>query len=158
MTKKLLLLCAVMVMCVGRISAQNDEPVWHLVTDSRQYIPVEQVSYLLFADGADVFSVVKADSEVIADVRMVSFAKVALAVEAVKDNGFDVSVFPNPVVSELSVQGLREQAQARVLSVDGALLIEAAVAPGNGRIDLSSLPAGMYVLQVNGTSVKFIKK
>jgi hypothetical protein len=56
------------------------------------------------------------------------------------------------------LQGLRENAQVRVLSLDGALLIEATLTPNNGRIDVSALAAGVYFLQVNQTTVKFIKK
>lgn len=41
MTKKLLLLCAVVMMCVGRIAAQNE---WHVVADNQYYVPVSEVN------------------------------------------------------------------------------------------------------------------
>ena len=83
MTKKLLLLCALFVMCVGRISAQSEENVWHIATDTYQYIPMNEVSYLLFVDDDVLFSIVKTNGEIVTDVRHVYFRNVPLAVEGI---------------------------------------------------------------------------
>ena len=80
------------------------------------------------------------------------------SVEGVSAERLAVTLFPNPVTNELRLQGLREAAQVRVMGLDGALLIEATLTPNNGRIDVSNLAAGVYLLQVNQTTVKFIKK
>lgn len=155
MKKKLLVLCAVMIMCVCRVSAQDG---WYVVADDKYYIAVDEVAYMLFTDESEEFSIVKVDGVVIAPVLVATFSESAPeSVEGVK-NDIDVSVFPNPVVSQLNLQGLRENATAQVYSLDGALLIETALTPANGRIDVSALPAGVYVLQVNQTVVKFVKK
>ena len=158
MNKKLLFLCALFVMCIGRISAQSEEPVWHIATDANEYIPLSEVSYLLFADGNEYFSIVKTKSEIIKDVRTVRFRNVPLSVEGVESEKVDLSIFPNPVASTLSLQGLRTEATLKVLSMDGATLIDTVVTPANNRVDVSSLATGVYLLQVNGTMVKFIKK
>lgn len=158
MTKKLLLLCALFVMCIGRISAQSEEPVWHVATDTHQYIPLSEVSYLLFADNNDVFSIVKSNGEIVSDVRSVRFSNVPLSVEGVESEKVDLSIFPNPVVSQLTLQGLRANATVKVFSMDGATLIDTVVTPTGNSVDVSSLAAGVYLLQVNETMVKFIKK
>ncbi len=155
MNKKLLMLCAIMIMCVARISAQE----WHVVADNKYYVPVEEVAFMLFVDGAEEFSIVKNDGMILTPVTEVSFAtETPNSVESVKGEGFNLTVFPNPVVSTLNLEGLRENATVRILALDGALLSEQVVTPANGRIDVSALPAGMYVMQVNETVVKFIKK
>lgn len=156
MTKKLLLLCAVVMMCVGRIAAQNE---WHVVADNQYYVPVSEVAYMLFTDDSEEFAIVKTDGEMMVGVSEVTFSQSAPeSVEGVDADRLAVTLFPNPVTSELRLQGLRENAQARVLSLDGALLIEATLTPNNGRIDVSALAAGVYLLQVNETTVKFLKK
>lgn len=156
MTKKLLLLCAVVMMCVGRIAAQNE---WHVVADNQYYVPVSEVAYMLFTDDSEEFAIVKTDGEMMVGVSEVTFSQsVPESVEGVDAERLAVTLFPNPVTSELCLQGLRENAQARVLSLDGALLIEATLTPNNGRIDVSALAAGVYLLQVNETTVKFLKK
>ncbi|MBR6757705.1 MAG: T9SS type A sorting domain-containing protein, partial [Bacteroidaceae bacterium] len=80
------------------------------------------------------------------------------SVEDATNDRLAVSVFPNPVTTQLMLQGLQAESQVRVLSLDGATLIEATAGQGNCRIDVSTLAAGIYVLQVNETTVKFIKK
>ena len=58
----------------------------------------------------------------------------------------------------LSLQGLRSEATLKVLSMDGVTLIDTVVTPANNCVDVSSLATGVYLLHVNGTMVKFIKK
>lgn len=157
MNKKLLLLCVLM-MYIGRISAQSEEPIWHIATDANEYIPLSEVSYLLFADKNEYFSIVKTNSEIITDVRTVCFRNIPLAVEDVKSERVSISILPNPVTSTLSLQGLRSEATLKVLSMDGVTLIDTMVTPANNCVDVSSLATGVYLLHVNGTMVKFIKK
>lgn len=157
MNKKLLLLCVLM-MYIGRISAQSEEPIWHIATDANEYIPLSEVSYLLFTDKNEYFSIVKTNSEIITDVRTVCFRNIPLAVEDVKSEKVSISILPNPVTSTLSLQGLRSEATLKVLSMDGVTLIDTVVTPANNCVDVSSLATGVYLLHVNGTMVKFIKK
>ena len=156
MTKKLLLLCAVVMMCAGRMFAQD---VWHLVADNQYYVPVSDVAYMLFTDDSEEFAVVKTNGEMMTGIMEVTFSQsVPESVEGVSAERLAVTLYPNPVANELRLQGLRENAQVRVMGLDGALLIEATLTPNNGRIDVSNLAAGIYMLQVNQTTVKFIKK
>ena len=156
MTKKLLLLCAVVMMCAGRMFAQD---AWHLVADNEYYVPVSDVAYMLFTDDSEEFAVVKTDGEMMTGISEVTFSQsVPESVEGVDAERLAVTLFPNPVVSEIRLQGLRENAQVRVYALDGALLVDTTLTPNNARIDVSALAAGVYMLQVNQTTVKFVKK
>ena len=64
-----------------------------------------------------------------------------------------ISVYPNPVKDELFFSGdLSKYNAVKVLSVDGKLLrTELVVA---GKIDLSKLSAGNYILQLSGKNLK----
>lgn len=155
MTKKLLLLFAVVMMCIGRVSAQDE---WYVVADNGAAIAVEKVSYLMFTDDSEEFAIVRLDGSMISGVKEVTFTQDNTSVEGVDADRLVVTLFPNPVVSEIRLQGLRENAQVRVYALDGALLVDTTLTPNNARIDVSALAAGVYMLQVNQTTVKFVKK
>lgn len=155
MNKKLLLCCAFIMLCMARISAQTQ---WYVVTDTKQSIAVADVAYMLFFDDTEEFAIVKADGTAVAPVTEVTFSDKASSVADLNNDAFDLSVFPNPVVAELNLKGLRENVTAQIFAMGGALVMEAELTPENGRIDVSGLAAGMYVLQVNKTTVKFVKK
>ncbi len=46
----------------------------------------------------------------------------------------------------------------RVYSTDGAMVYSSTASAGETRIDLSGLPDGIYIVKVNGQSLKFEKK
>lgn len=158
MKRKLLLCCAILVMGMMRVSAQDATSVWHIATDSRVYIPLEQVEFLLCADDNATFSIVKSDGEIVSGVEYVYFRNVPLAIDDVQDNEAMISIFPNPVVSNLQLKGIKESTIVQVLAVNGAIVIDTVVNPGNANINLDSLSAGVYMLKVNNAVVKFIKK
>ena len=155
MIKKLLFLSAFFMMCVCSMSAQTK---WYAVADGKTYVAVENVAFMLFADGAEEFAIVKNDGSAVTPVLEVTFSQQAPS--AIEDvNGeLAVSVFPNPVVNELNLKGLREDVNAQVYSLSGAMVINAELNQENGRIDVSGLAAGTYVLKVKETTVKFVKK
>ena len=74
-----------------------------------------------------------------------------------------ISIFPNPVNSTAQLQGLsaNEAWEANILSIDGKM-IHRLNGVGNGMLDVSSLPAGVYAVHVNraaGTThvLRFLK-
>ncbi len=159
MAKRLLLCCAFVMMYFVGVSARTAAQTWYMIGDDHACVSVSDVAYLLFEDGAEKFSIVKNDGAIIPNIAEVYFSEtIPESVDELEAERLAVSVFPNPVVSQLTLQGLKEAAQVRVLSLDGALLIDTTVAPQDASVNVASLPAGVYMLQVNATTVKFIKK
>ncbi len=158
MKKKLLFGCALLALSASSVMAQSEEPVWHMTTDSQQYIPLAEVEYLMFVDNSELFSIVKSNGDIITEVRYVGFDNIPLAVEEIGNDCIDIAIFPNPVVSEIRLQGLKSNSKAQVFSLDGATLMETIVTPQQASINVSSLATGIYMLKVNETTVKFIKK
>lgn len=72
-----------------------------------------------------------------------------------------VSVYPNPVsdILNVSLKGNKEE-KAEIYNMEGRKVMEAVVGNGNGRIDVSRLQTGDYILTIKGIelSTKFIKK
>lgn len=157
--KKLQLICMIILLCTcNHTFAQNAEPISGVETDSSMFIPLDEISYFLFADEAPGFSIVKNNGVIISGIQTITFKDILTSVESVENDTPQLSVFPNPVASRLTLQGLHEDTLARIFSLDGSLLIETSVTAGCGHIDVTTLPTGMYMLQVNDTTIKFIKK
>ena len=69
-----------------------------------------------------------------------------------------VFVFPNPVTAKLTVSGVDADTKINLHSVNGTLLQSIPAQDNATDIDVSSLPAGIYLLCVGAQTYKFIKK
>lgn len=70
----------------------------------------------------------------------------------------DMSIYPNPAVDVLYVEGMTAGDVVRVYTIDGILAAEYQISVADASINVSGLSAGTYFLQVNEKVVKFIKK
>lgn len=154
MKKTLLLLSAFVMLFVARISAQE---VWHIVTCDEQYIPVNKMAYIAQSDNSESYVIVETDGTM-TQTRSFSFQYLYSAVEKVESSSIDLSVFPNPVVSTLTLGGLKDATAVYVRTLEGATVIHTTLSPDNTTLNVSGLASGVYLLQVNNTTVKFIKK
>ena len=154
MKKTLLLLSAFVMLFVARISAQE---VWHIVTSDEQYIPINRMAYIAQSDNSESYVIVETDGTMTLT-RSFSFRSLYSAVEKVESSSIDLSVFPNPVVSILTLDGLKDATAVYVSTLEGATVIHTTLSPDNTTLNVSGLAAGVYLLQVNNTTVKFIKK
>lgn len=68
-----------------------------------------------------------------------------------------LSLFPNPAKSQLSIEGLEGAAEVQIVNALGRTLFSGIVQPGEP-IDVSALPAGVYLLQVEGATMRFVKE
>jgi len=69
-----------------------------------------------------------------------------------------IFVFPNPVKTYLTISGVEKNVKIDVLDLNGALLQSILTQDNAANIDVSSLQQGMYLLQVGGQTIKFIKQ
>ena len=154
MKRTLLLLSAFVMLFVTRISAQE---VWHIVTSDEQYIPINRMAYIAQSDNSESYVIVETDGTMTLT-RSFSFRSLYSAVEKVESSSIDLSVFPNPVASTLTLDGLKDATVVYVRTLEGATVISTTLSPDNTTLNVSGLAAGVYLLQVNNTTVKFIKK
>ena len=81
--------------------------------------------------------------------------------EANAFGGVTFSVYPNPTHDKLtvSIQGLRENhVKACIIATTGAILVQQELCEGVRDLDLSSLPSGMYILQLSASNMTHIRK
>ena len=154
--KKLFAMCALM---IASIAVGRADSGWLLVTDSGVRIPMETVGMLVAADDATTFSVVRTagSGDAVTGVTSVSFAYDP-ASSGIGEIGVDgVSILPDPVASSVMLMGCKGR-QWAVCDMAGRVYMSAVVTTDSERVDVSGLPAGMYVLRAGEASVKFIKK
>lgn len=150
--KKLLLACILLVSALGA-SASG---VWMLVTDSGAKVPMSEVGMLVAADDASTFTVVRTAGESIEGVTSVSF--IYTDVTAISTVGAkEVSLLSDAVGSTISIFGC-EGRKYTVADIAGRTRVAGTIASASEKIDVAALAPGMYILSVEGATLKFIKK
>lgn len=69
-----------------------------------------------------------------------------------------VSLYPNPVVDELSVANLQHVSAVTLLDLQGRKLQQLTPAGGEMKMSLSSYPSGVYLLQIAGENSISVEK
>lgn len=90
------------------------------------------------------------------DINRIEFAADATALE--NTSVPSVRISPNPAMDCLLLEGAGNAATARVFSLDGRLMLTESVRNGSAVIQVGTLPAGTWLLQVNTSLIKFIKQ
>ena len=89
---------------------------------------------------------------------LLTFNSPGLAVEIKQADSF--SVFPNPTAGEIQLS-YHESTNGKVYSIfdaTGSLVLSGRLSDTNARIDLRSLPEGVYVLMVDGRAKRVVKE
>lgn len=79
------------------------------------------------------------------------------AVTPVEAEMLHLTLFPNPAQSQITLEGLESASQVTIFNQLGGVVLSAFVQP-NQSIDVSALPAGVYVLRVEGVVLRFVKE
>lgn len=73
-------------------------------------------------------------------------------------DGFSMSVYPNPSMNELFIEGMEIGDVLRIYTIDGVLVKTQVVESEITRIEVSDLAIGSYLIQSKANVVKFIKE
>ena len=65
-----------------------------------------------------------------------------------------IAVYPNPVEKMIYLTGVDENSQVEIIDMNGVVVKK----QFGSEIDVEGLAQGLYVLKVDSTQVKFIKK
>lgn len=92
------------------------------------------------------------------DVRKLTFDE-GLSVESITATDSDVTIFPNPVKENLTINGAENMfgADLYIYSITGTLVTKHANWNGEN-INVSSLNPGIYFINFNSTTIKFVKQ
>ncbi len=156
MKKKLVTISAMLLSVSSYLLAQDVEACY-LVINGRP-IAVDQIEYIEIAPNELSFSVAMVDQTVIENVTSASVDVVYTSIENVVADRVSVKVYPNPTVAQLTIEGINGVHDVAVYNTQGTLVMQEVVGNGNNTIDVTTLPEGIYLLQTDGLTLKFVKK
>ena len=137
-----------MVLAMNGVSLQAEEPVWCMVTDSGIAIQMDQVVCLVAADDESTFGIVLHDGSVMDKISRVTFAHIIpTVIKGPQETTFRVN-------RDLGIEGVAPNTPIGVYDVSGKLRMKGTA----GRINLTVLPDGIYIIQINNTSFKIRKQ
>lgn len=149
----------------GRCYGHNIRPVvnlsattvWHLVTDNDEQFPMSRVGMLVAVDESAYFSVLDINGNVLADeVLRVHFVKSdPVSVENLTTEK-PLNILKRYVNNELTLVGAK--GTINIYSADGVNVATRYATGQETIINVSSLPAGVYIVRCGNQSFKFNKK
>jgi hypothetical protein len=113
---------------------------------------------IYFEGYQDIDSITNYFKNTIDSVRWVVYLNRAGLPTIVNDNKFNnlIKLYPNPVDNfvQITLSNLNEQSKVQIFSSQGFIVMESEL---KDKIDVSSLPKGVYFLKVGNTVLKFLK-
>lgn len=72
-------------------------------------------------------------------------------------NGIRVSVYPNPVVNELTIDNFDSIGKLEIYNTMGTKIFDEQIVESKTQINFSQLPTGLYFIKMNGRTFKVLK-
>ena len=71
----------------------------------------------------------------------------------------DISIFPNPATSSITIKNIKKEYTVEVFNLIGQKVMDSKISPNNNQIDVSNISNGAYILKLKDYSgaLKFIK-
>jgi hypothetical protein len=67
-----------------------------------------------------------------------------------------LTIYPNPTSSVLNIQGINENSPYQIFDITGKLIISGSLSQES--VQVSNLTTGLYFINIEGQSQRFIKK
>lgn len=158
--KMALLLFFVVWSAVGFSAVVNSITVVYLSTQEQEY-ELKKLGYLELA-GDEMTFFDKEGNELhvtkIKEVQKIVIGGGTLETGVENVDGFSMSVYPNPSMNELFIEGMEIGDVLRIYTIDGVLVKTQVVESEITRIEVSDLAIGSYLIQSKANVVKFIKE
>ena len=163
MTKILLFLFAVFFGVSPMMAQEHSLVTIHRLSGNDLQVAISSLGKLTF-DGDAVCLISKSD-EVLAceprcNMKSISFvdAEIVEAVSNLQNNNFQITVFPNPTVDIIHIQGLEAPATLRIFDLQGKICKTFFIKDTESTCNIADVPQGVYYLQINTNILKLIKQ
>ena len=119
---------------------------------------MSNVAFLMTSDYHDQLCLVCKDGTVFAQLQGVSFRQ--LDVTGIRHTKADrePSLFADPVGKTLTIMGCQAGLPVQVFELSGHERLSQTTGEGKTTVDVSSLSAGIWLLKVGETTIKFLKR
>ena len=74
------------------------------------------------------------------------------------NNQSNFQLYPNPTVDKINIQGLNDIVDAEIFTLDGKKVISTTMNSTSKSINVESLETGIYILNIENSSYRFMKK
>ena len=85
-------------------------------------------------------------------VRHLNNCSLPTAIKDIKVSENNISIYPNPVFDQFTIEGASVPYQLEILDLNGQTLQTVNIIEKSGAVDVSELPTGMYILKVKDLS------
>ena len=123
---------------------------------SEQTFQLDEASQLYFQNGEILIIDDGTDNTVtfeLANIRKLVCSEVTGTAE---DYESQLQILPNPTRNSFIIRNLTETTPARIYSLDGRMVKDFQASEGS-MVDMSELSQGMYLLHINGQTIKLMK-
>ncbi len=90
-------------------------------------------------------------------IRKITFTDEILATQNVGLNRKNLQLYPNPSTDFIRIKSEKKSLDVKIYSLEGKLVVSGTY-KSDQDINVSKLNAGVYLVQANGVTIKFIKK
>lgn len=131
-------------------------------TGSQNTFALNDIQKITFSSGT--MSLIKTDATqsdyTISEVQKLWFAMVnTTAISEVTSASSNLAVYPNPTADVLFIKGAAASSQAKVYNLSGIALSVPSTHLADGlQLNVSALPQGVYLIQIDGEIIKFQKR
>jgi hypothetical protein len=152
------------ILFVGVMPAKSQGNLYVYGNDaSKKAYPLEQLSQLTFTETELVIHTLSGNPESVLfeDLRLFSLGNYNLGLVPVLTKAVEVNVYPNPVVTDVTVKNDGVITHLNLYNLQGQNLLQLYPEKSEVTIPLTNYPAGIYLLYVtdkNGPTVKKIIK
>ena len=122
------------------------EQIYQLTEESRMYF--QNGETLVIEDGSSTII-----TFALSNVRKLVCSEVTGTAE---EHESQLQILPNPTRNSFIIRHLAKTCQARIYSLDGRM-VKAFQASEGSVVDMGELPQGMYLLHINGQTLKLMK-
>ena len=154
MNKKIFLLGLVSLIAGQFLAAQE----WNLITltadGTETSYTLPNVQNIVFENNSMMVNMKSGDSAT--EITCIRFGQ-SQGIKMLQTES-SVFAFPNPVQTNLTVTGANKDIKINLLNLNGTLLQSIPAQDSSTNIDVSSLPQGLYLLQIGEQVIKFIKQ
>ena len=155
---KRLVFLLIWLLSAGSLMA-DDELRWYAITDTGVSIEMSKLGMLVAADDNITFALVAADGTVLEDgVTSIRFEQRdgSAGVEAIRPDDGLLHLINGVVSSQLVLTGAK--GTISIFSANGAQVLSVQANEGETRLNVQSLPTGVYIVKCGKAAFKFMKK
>lgn len=152
------MLFGMIIIPVSQISAQN---VIIKFDNGSQFAPlITAVQKITFSDDNMLVDLKSGTDNTynISDIRKIYFGNVTDNNVPETAEQQKILIYPNPASAYLILANLPNNGIISIYAMDGLKVLEKSITNAQDQIDINSLAAGLYVIKVNQSTLKFIKQ